>query len=94
MEDKMLLVKKYGLKHEDNAWYSEKENSHKHLIFKDTFFEKTDIIGLLFRINKLCMAKVKYFRKNNIYLSLIPFHLYGRLKMLVHTGHNGLFYRV
>ena len=31
MEDKMLLVKKYGLKHEDNAWYSEKENSHKHL---------------------------------------------------------------
>ncbi len=60
----MLLVKKYGLKHEDNAWYSEKENSHKHLIFKDTFFEKTDIIGLLFRINKLCMAKVKYFRKN------------------------------
>ena len=64
MEDKMLLVKKYGLKHEDNAWYSEKENSHKHLIFKDTFFEKTDIIGLLFRINKLCLAKVKYFRKN------------------------------
>ncbi|MDE6834542.1 MAG: hypothetical protein K2J39_09920, partial [Ruminococcus sp.] len=59
-----LLIEKYRLKHENNAWYSERENSHKHLIFKDSFFERTDIIGLLFRINKLCMAKVKYFRVN------------------------------
>ena len=63
-EDKMLLVEKYNLKHENNAWYSEKENSHKHLIFKDAFFERADLIGLLFRINKLCMAKVNYFRRN------------------------------
>ena len=47
-----------------DAWYSEKENSHKHLIFKDAFFERADLIGLLFRINKLCMAKVNYFRRN------------------------------
>ena len=47
-EDKMLLVEKYNLKHENNAWYSEKENSHKHLIFKDAFFERADLIGLLF----------------------------------------------
>ena len=64
MDDKYLLIEKYRLKHENNAWYSERENSHKHLIFKDSFFERTDIIGLLFRINKLCMAKVKYFRAN------------------------------
>lgn len=64
MNEKYLLVEKYRLKHENNAWYSERENSHKHLIFKDSFFERTDIIGLLFRINKLCMAKVKYFRAN------------------------------
>ncbi|GFI22297.1 hypothetical protein IMSAGC011_01072 [Lachnospiraceae bacterium] len=63
-EEKQFLVEKYGLKHENCAWYSEKENAHKHLIFKDAFFERTDIIGLLFRINKLCMAKVKYFRAN------------------------------
>lgn len=63
-DDKYLLTEKYRLKHENNAWYSERENSHKHLIFKDSFFEKSDIIGLLFRINKLCMAKVKYFRAN------------------------------
>ncbi len=64
MDEKQLLVEKYGLKHENSAWYSEKENAHKHLIFKDAFFERTDIIGLLFRINKLCLAKVKYFRGN------------------------------
>ncbi len=64
MNDKYLLTEKYKLKHENNAWYSERENSHKHLIFRDSFFERTDIIGLLFRINKLCMAKVKYFRTN------------------------------
>ena len=62
--DKDLILKKYGLLHENGAWYSHKENSHKHLIVKDAFLPKTDTIGLLFRINKLCMAKVKYFRQN------------------------------
>ncbi|MDE7094726.1 MAG: hypothetical protein K2O52_07425 [Oscillospiraceae bacterium] len=64
MDDKQLLIEKFHLKHENNAWYSERENSHKHLIFKDAFFERTDVIGLLCRINKLCMAKVKYLRTN------------------------------
>lgn len=64
MDDKQRLVEKYKLKHEDNAWYSERENSHKHLIFKDSYYDKTDVLGLLFRINKLCIAKVKYFRAN------------------------------
>ena len=63
-DEKQFLVKKYHLVHENNAWYSDRENSHKHLIFKDSFFERSDVIGLLFRINKLCMAKVKYFRAN------------------------------
>ena len=64
MKDKFLLIEKYHLIRENNAWYSERENSHKHLIFKDTFFERNDVLGLLFRINKLCMVKVKYFRNN------------------------------
>ncbi len=62
--DKECILQKHGLTHENGAWYSEKENSHKHLIVKDGFLAKTDTIGLLFRINKLCMAKVKYFRQN------------------------------
>lgn len=64
MNEKQLLIEKYRLKHENNAWYSERENSHKHLIFKDSFVERTDVLGLLFRINKLCMGKLKYFRSN------------------------------
>lgn len=62
MQDKEHLVNKFGLIHENGAWYSHKENSHKHLIFKDGFYVRNDVVGLLFRINKLCMAKVKYFR--------------------------------
>ena len=64
MTDKEKLINKYALIYENNAWYSHKDNSHKHLIFKDTFYEKSDVIGLLLRINKLCIAKITYFRKN------------------------------
>lgn len=64
MDEKQMLTQKYHLVHENNAWYCERENSHKHLIFKDVFYERNDVLGLLFRINKLCMAKVKYFRAN------------------------------
>lgn len=63
-EDKLKLIEKHGLIYENGAWYSQKENAHKHLIFKEGFTKRNDLIGLLFRINKLCMAKVKYFRTN------------------------------
>ena len=64
MTDKEKILNKYGLIYEKNAWFSQGENSHKHLIFKDEFYEKADVIDLLFRINKLCIGKQKYFRKN------------------------------
>ncbi len=60
--DKENIIKKYDLKKENNAWYQEKENSHKTLVFTDKFFNRNDTIGILFRIYKLCFAKVKYFR--------------------------------
>jgi len=62
--DKKKIIKKFGLIYENDAWYSHKDNSHKHLIVKESFYQRTDIIGLLFRINKLCIAKVNYFRAN------------------------------
>jgi len=73
-EYKENIIKKYGLIHENGAWYSCKENSHKHLIFKDNFYNNADVIGLLFRINKLCMAKVKYFRQNIDYYEPCKYH--------------------
>ncbi|WP_300368966.1 hypothetical protein [Brachyspira sp.] len=60
--DKENIIKKYDLKKEGDSWYQEKENSHKTLIFTDKFFNRNDTIGILFRIHKLCFAKVKYFR--------------------------------
>ena len=64
MNDKENILRKFGLIHENGAWYSDKDNSHKHLIVKDSFYQKTDVLGLLFRINKLCIAKLTYFRHN------------------------------
>jgi len=63
-EAKEKFVKKHGLVYENLAWFSNRENSHKHLIFKDIFYNRSDIIELLFRLNKLCIGKVKYFREN------------------------------
>lgn len=63
-KDKEKIIIKYGLVKEGDGWYQEAENSHKALIFKDSFFNHNDILGIIFRINKLCFAKVKYFREN------------------------------
>ena len=59
VDDKMRLIEKHHLIHENHAWYSVRENAHKHLICKDAFLARTDVIGLLCRIHLLCMAKVK-----------------------------------
>lgn len=64
MTDKERLIRKYGLVLENHAWYSIKENAYKQLIFKESFVERVDVLGMLFRINKLCAAKMKYFRLN------------------------------
>lgn len=62
---KDLLIKKYGLNlKNDGYWYIKKENAHEQLVFKDSFFQKSDLIIILFRIYKLCFAKVSYFRRN------------------------------
>ncbi|MCT4637150.1 MAG: hypothetical protein N4A72_05545 [Bacteroidales bacterium] len=48
----------------DQRWISVKENSHEHTIFTQRFLLSTDTLGALFRINYLCFAKLKWFRKN------------------------------
>lgn len=62
--DKERLVKKHGLFLERGMWFVHRENSHKAPVFRDVFYQRNDVLGLLFRINKLCGAKVKYFRNN------------------------------
>lgn len=59
------LITKYGLfLKSDRYWYVNKENSYEQKMFKDSFFQKSDLIIILFRIYKLCFGKVSYFRRN------------------------------
>lgn len=74
MTEKELLIEKHGLFFENGCWYSQKENAHKHLIVRDSFLQRTDTIGLLFRIHKLCMAKVKYFRAHIDHFEPLRYH--------------------
>ena len=64
MDDKERLLGKHDLFLENGMWWQDKENSHKLPIFRDSFLRKNDVLGLLFRINRLCGAKLKYFRTN------------------------------
>ena len=59
------IVERYRLESTSNLqWISKKENSHEHIIFNHKFLISSDEIAVLFRINYLCFAKVKYFREN------------------------------
>ena len=64
-EDIVKIIDRYRLvSTADLKWISNKENSHEHVIFTQKFLLKTDALGALFRINYLCLAKLKYFREN------------------------------
>lgn len=61
-EEKIRIIEKFGLHStEDFYWISKKENTHEHIFFKHSYCKNSDIIHILFRINRLCFAKVKYF---------------------------------
>lgn len=63
--NKVNLINRHGLICNSNLrWISKKENSHEQIFFTHAFAVKSDILGLVFRINKLCFAKIKYFRSH------------------------------
>ncbi len=63
--EKVKLIEKFDLQSTpDLCWVSRKENSHEQVVFKHNYLKKNDIIRVLFRINKLCFAKVNYFSTN------------------------------
>ncbi|MCP3923782.1 MAG: hypothetical protein GY714_14465 [Desulfobacterales bacterium] len=63
--EKLKIIEKFGLESTPNlSWVSRRENSHEQMIFKHSYLVKNDILRILFRINKLCFAKVNYFSKN------------------------------
>ena len=63
--EKKKILDKFSLRStKDLHWVATDENSHEQLIFKHSFLVKNDILKVLFRINRLCFAKVNYFSKN------------------------------
>jgi hypothetical protein len=62
--DKKLLIQKLGLVLENGRWFSKKENTHSALIFTEHYVDTHDVLSMLFRANKLCLGKLKYFRVN------------------------------
>lgn len=63
--EKVKLIEKFGLKSTENLmWISQKENCHEQILFKQSYAEKNDILRLLFRVNRLCFAKVNYFSEH------------------------------
>lgn len=62
--EKKRILEKYSLRStKDLKWVSTTENSHEQLIFKHSYLVKNDILKIVFRINRLCFAKVNYFIK-------------------------------
>lgn len=63
--DKQLFIRKHSLMLTDKMfWITIKENSFPRKICRHQFMVKSDIPGLLFRINEICFAKLNYFRAN------------------------------
>ncbi len=64
-DEKKKFIEKHSLILTDNMlWVTLKENSFPRKICRHGFMEKSDILGLLFRVNEVCFAKVNYFRSH------------------------------
>lgn len=64
-EDKIKLIEKYSLTcSDDMIWEFRHNKYHSVKYFSHKFAQKESVIALLFYINRLCYAKIKYFEKN------------------------------
>ncbi|WP_296647861.1 hypothetical protein [Romboutsia sp. 13368] len=63
--DKRKLLDKYNLTcSEDYIWEFRHNKYHTVKYFSHKFAKKHSVIALLFYINRLCYAKIKYFEEN------------------------------
>ncbi len=59
------IIERYRLKStKAEEWIACDDNAHEHKIFTQQFLLKHDDIAILFRINRLCWGKVRYFQNN------------------------------
>jgi len=63
--DKRKFIEKHSMFLTDKmVWVTLKENAFPRKICRHGFMEESDILGLLFRVNEVCFAKVNYFRSH------------------------------
>ena len=64
-EEKIKLIEKYSLTcSDDMIWEFKHDKYHSVKYFSHKFAQKQSVLALLFYINRLCYAKIKYFEKN------------------------------
>ena len=62
---KVKLIEKYSLTcSEDMIWEYKHDKYHTVKYFSHKFAKKQSVLALVFYINRLCYAKIKYFDKN------------------------------
>ncbi len=82
-EDKKKFIDKHSLVlTEKMFWITIKENSFPRKICRHQYLLKTDLIGLLFRVNEICFAKLNYFRAN---ISLFEPYIFDFEKGFIRT---------
>ena len=63
--DKIKLIEKYSLTCSDDLrWEFKHDKYHSVKYFSHKFAQKESVLALLFYINRLCYAKIKYFENN------------------------------
>ena len=63
--EKVKLIEKYSLTcSDDMIWEFKHDKYHSIKYFTHKFAQKQSTLALLFYINRLCYAKIKYFEKN------------------------------
>lgn len=73
--EKRKLIEKHSLKlSEKMVWVTIRENSFPRKICRHAYMEKSDILGLLFRLNEVCFAKVNYFRSHLASFEPLKYH--------------------
>jgi hypothetical protein len=77
---KELLLNTYQLSLHKGSYYQKKENMSPWKVFSANHFETRDLLWLVFRVHKLCLAKYLYFADNLDEFTPVVFNFDGSIK--------------
>lgn len=63
--EKVRIIERYGLTSNEKLYWQKKQHDYPtHEYFSHKFVKKSSALGIVFKLNRLCYGKVKYFEKN------------------------------